>query len=212
MTGARTLIAGALGVILIGASAGPVHPSLVWNLSVSVPIGLYVIDAGAPRLGDYVLIQLPAVVAELASERGYLPTGVALLKKVSAAQNDRVCRIGQQIIINGIAIARAAARDLSDRPMPVWTGCRNLKAGDVFLLGGGPYSFDSRYFGPVSSGDVVGRATPLATWLFRATAFGDGCRQRQFELHGSGEAAHLSEQDKESPPATSILKASQRDS
>ena len=171
MTGARTFIAGALGVILIGASAGRVHPSLVWNLSASVPIGLYVIDAGAPRLGDYVLIQLPAVVAELASERGYLPTGVALLKKVSAAQNDRVCRIGQQIIINGIAIARAATADLTDRPMPVWTGCRHLKAGDVFLLGGGPDSFDSRYFGPVSSGDVAGRATPFATWLFRHHGF-----------------------------------------
>ena len=167
MTGARTLIAGALGVILIGASAGPVHPSLVWNLSASVPIGLYVIDAGAPRLGDYALTRLPLVMAELASERGYLPNGVALLKKVSAAQSDRACRIGQQIIINGMAMARATATDLSDRPMPVWTGCRHLKAGDVFLLGGGPDSFDSRYFGPVSSGDVIGRATPLAMWLFR---------------------------------------------
>ncbi len=166
MTGARTLIFGSLGVVLIGASAGPVQPALVWNLSASVPIGLYVIDAGAPKLDDYVLIRLPPPVAEFASKRGYLPSGIALLKKVSAAQTDRVCRIGQQILINGIARARAAATDLSGRPMPVWTGCRHLKAGDVFLLGGGPDSFDSRYFGPVSSGDVVGRATTLVTWLF----------------------------------------------
>ena len=171
MTGARTLIAGTLGVVLIGASAGPVHPSLVWNLSASVPIGLYVIDARLPRLGDYVLVRLPPPVAELAGERGYLPTGVSLLKKVSAAQNDRVCRIGQQIFMNGIAIARAAATDLRGRPMPVWTGCQQLEAGDVFLLGGGPDSFDSRYFGPVPSGDVTGRATPLATWLFQRHGF-----------------------------------------
>ncbi len=167
MTGFRTLIVGTLGVVLIGASAGPVHTSLVWNLSASVPIGLYVIDAGAPKLDDYVLIRLPVVVAELASGRGYLPTGIALLKKVSATQNDRVCRIGKQILINGIDRARAAATDLSGRPMPIWTGCRRLEAGDVFLLGGGPDSFDSRYFGPVAAGDVVGRATPLHTWLFR---------------------------------------------
>jgi len=166
MTGARTPIACMLGVVLIGASAGPVQPALVWNLSASVPIGFYVIDAGALKLDDYVLIRLPPPVAELASKRGYLPSGIALLKKVSAAQNDRVCRIGEQILINGIARARAAATDLSGRPMPVWSGCRRLNAGDVFLLGGGPDSFDSRYFGPASSGDVVGRATPLAAWLF----------------------------------------------
>ena len=166
MTGSRTLIFGSLGVVLIGASAGPVQPALVWNLSASVPIGLYVIDGRAPKLDDYVLIRLPPPVAELASKRGYLPSGIVLLKKVSAAQNDRVCRIEEQILINGIAKARAAATDLSGRPMPVWSGCRHLKVGDVFLLGGGPDSFDSRYFGPVSSGDVVGRATPLVTWRF----------------------------------------------
>ena len=157
---------GTLGVVLIGASAGPVQPSLVWNLSASVPIGPYVIDAGVPKLDDYVLIRLPVNVAELASERGYLPAGVALLKQVSAAQDDRVCRIGQQILINRIAVARAPATDLSGRPMPVWSGCHRLNPGDLFLLGGGPDSFDSRYFGPVPSGAVVGRATPLATWLF----------------------------------------------
>ncbi len=167
MTRFRTLIAGTLGVVLIGASTALGQTSLVWNLSASVPIGLYVIHAGAPRLDDYVLIRLPVVVAELASERGYLPAGIALLKKVSAAQNDRVCRIGQQVVINGIARARAAATDLSGRPMPVWSGCHRLNAGDVFLLGGGPDSFDSRYFGPVSSRDVVGRATPLRAWIMR---------------------------------------------
>ena len=58
MTGARTLIVGTFGVVLIGASADPVQPSLVWNLSASVPVGLYVIDAGVPKLDDYVLIRL----------------------------------------------------------------------------------------------------------------------------------------------------------
>ena len=166
MTGARTLVIGALGLILIGISACPEQPTLVWNLSASVPIGLYAIDAGAPSRDHYVLVRLPAAAAQLANRRGYLPAGVGLLKRVSAAQGDRVCRIGLHIVINGVAVARAAAKDLSGRPMPVWRGCRHLQAGDLFLLGGGPDSFDSRYFGPVSSGDVVGPATPLVTWLF----------------------------------------------
>ncbi len=167
MTSLRTLIISALGVALIGASTGSVRPCLVWNLSASVPIGPYAINAGVPMLDDYVLIRLPLSVAELASERGYLPVGIALLKQVSAAQDDRVCRVGPQILINGIARARAAATDLLGRPMPVWIGCRHLQAGELFLLGGGPDSFDSRYFGPAPSGAVIGRATPLATWLFQ---------------------------------------------
>ena len=167
MTSLRTLIIGALGVVMLGASTGSVRPSLVWNLSASVPIGPYVIDAGMPMLDDYVLIRLPVSVAELASERGYLPAGIALLKQVSAAQDDRVCRVGLQILINGIARARAATTDLLGRPMPVWIGCRHLQAGELFLLGGGPDSFDSRYFGPVPSDAVIGRATPLAAWLLR---------------------------------------------
>ena len=171
MTGLRALIIGALGVVLIGASTGSVRPCLVWNLSASVPIGPYAIDAGVPKLDDYVLIRLPVSVAELASERSYLPAGIALLKQVSAAQDDRVCRVGPQILINGIARARAAATDLLGRPMPVWIGCRHLQAGELFLLGGGPDSFDSRYFGPVPSGAVIGRATPLATWLLRRHGF-----------------------------------------
>ena len=151
MTSSRTLIVGTLGVVLIGASTGSVRPRLIWNLTTSVPIGPYVIDTGVPKLDDYVLIRLPAVAAELANKRGYLPAGIALLKQVSAAQDDRVCRIGQQIVINGFARARASLTDLLGRPMPVWSGCHRLNAGDVFLLGGGPDSFDSRYFGPVST-------------------------------------------------------------
>ena len=158
---------GTLGLVLIGTSIGPARPLLVWNLSASVPIGLYAIGAGAPQRDHYVLVRLPAAAAELAAWRGYLPAGVALLKRVSAAEGDRVCRIGQHIVINGLAVARAAATDWSGRPMPVWRGCRRLRAGDLFLLGGGPDSFDSRYFGAVSSRDVIGVATPLASWLFQ---------------------------------------------
>ena len=156
---------------------GDRQPTIVWNLSASVPIGLYVIDPGVPKLDDYVLIRLPPLAAALASNRGYLPAGISLLKKVSANQGAVACRLGQRILLNGIAVARASRVDLLRRPMPIWTGCRRLKAGELFLLGGGPDSFDSRYFGPVSATDVVGRATPIHTWLFQRQALGNACRQ-----------------------------------
>ena len=171
MTSLKSLIAALLGVTLVGASNGNGQPRMVWNLSASVPIGLYVIDHATPRRDDYVLIQLPPIAAALANHRGYLPAGISLLKKVSGVHEDRVCRHGQQVFINDHAVARASWSDMLRRPMPIWTGCRRLKAGELFLLGGGPDSFDSRYFGPVSATDVVGRATPIHTWLFQRPSF-----------------------------------------
>ncbi|HEX9931474.1 MAG TPA: S26 family signal peptidase [Allosphingosinicella sp.] len=46
--------------------------------------------------------------------------------------------------------------------MPWWTGCQRLLAGEYLLLmGGNPASFDGRYFGPVSSRQIVGKAVLL---------------------------------------------------
>jgi type IV secretory pathway protease TraF len=43
-------------------------------------------------------------------------------------------------------------------PLPHWTGCISLLAGQVFVLSPEPDSFDGRYFGPIDSGHVVGAA------------------------------------------------------
>jgi hypothetical protein len=51
------------------------------------------------------------------------------------------------------------------RALPHWSACRRLKAQEVFLLSSySPFSFDSRYFGPVERASVMGRAVPLWTW------------------------------------------------
>jgi type IV secretory pathway protease TraF len=43
--------------------------------------------------------------------------------------------------------------------MPWWEGCRRLGRGEIFLLSRrGPASFDSRYFGIIGAGLVVGEA------------------------------------------------------
>ena len=47
--------------------------------------------------------------------------------------------------------------------MPRWSGCRELRAGEYFLLMDSPLSFDGRYFGTTRRGDILGRAEPLWT-------------------------------------------------
>lgn len=138
---------------------------VVWNASPSLPIGLYVVQRRPPDLGKVALVRLPTAIAKLASRRGYLPRSTPLLKTVAAAEGDRVCRIGTYILVRRRIVARALFNDWMARRLPAWQGCRTLGAGELFLLTAHPVGFDSRYFGPIDSGQVIGTATPV--WIAR---------------------------------------------
>ena len=69
------------------------------------------------------------------------------------------------ISVDGIEIGAARERDSHGRTLPVWQGCRVIADGEVFLMNWSePASLDSRYFGPIPSSAIVGRAEPL--WTF----------------------------------------------
>lgn len=73
----------------------------------------------------------------------------------------------------GTACARAGALQVEDwtiprrshdrrgAPIPRWSGCRRLAPDELIVLGESQDSFDSRYFGPVRAGQVVGVYEPL---------------------------------------------------
>jgi conjugative transfer signal peptidase TraF len=141
---ALSLAAGALVAgCLIELLATP-RPLLVWNVTHSAPIGLY------RRV--------------FAAARGYLLRSVPMVKRVAASSGDHVCRAGQAVSINGRTVARALWQDSLGRALPVWTGCIDLKPGQIFLITSPPTSFDSRYFGPVPVANVIERIAPL--WTF----------------------------------------------
>ena len=142
---------------------------VVYNPSDSVPRGWYRIGAAERlRAGAIVLTQLPADVAALAAQRGYLPAGVALLKSVGAAASQHVCVLGTAVSVDGVHIADARSTDGQGRPLQAWRHCRALSDGELFLLSStNPASFDSRYFGPIAVIAVIGEARPLWTWSSR---------------------------------------------
>ena len=133
-------------------------PLLVWNASPSVPRGLYAVERTPPKVGDLVLIRLPARLAAFAARRGYLPRGVVLIKPVVALTGDTVCRRGVRISVRGKLAAKAHSADAAGRPLPSWHGCRTLQLGELFLLSDHADGFDSRYFGVLSVRSVVGHA------------------------------------------------------
>ena len=161
---ALPLAAALAGVALVGLSAiAHPRPYLVWNASASAPIGLYRVVSGAPERGDFALVRIPKSIESLAAMRGYLPAGVPLIKRVAAVAGDDVRAFDGVVIVNGGIVARRRKADRAGRSLPRWNECRALAGGEFFLLGDAPDSFDSRYFGPVTSARVIGRVVPL--WI-----------------------------------------------
>jgi conjugative transfer signal peptidase TraF len=161
--GRRVMITG-IGITLLGLTmAFPPAPRLVWNASASAPIGLYVVNPGAPiDPGDMVIARVPDPWRMMAAQRRYIPSNVPLVKRVAAAAGDEVCALGQEIFVNGKWVAERRVADAKGRPMKSWSGCVQLRGRQLFLLmSDGPASFDGRYFGVTEGGLVVGKARLL---------------------------------------------------
>jgi conjugative transfer signal peptidase TraF len=159
-----------LGLVSAASSAGSpwIHPPvrLVYNASPSVALGWYLL-VPVRRFADGTLViaRLPSAAARLAAQRDYLPTTVPVVKRVAARHGELVCERSRILSIDGRPVARALVVDSAGRPLPAWSGCHTLGRGEYLLLGDRrPDSYDSRYFGPVMAGAILGRAIPLWTW------------------------------------------------
>jgi conjugative transfer signal peptidase TraF len=154
-------------VIVVTALFHPA-PKLIWNASASVPIGLYAVHpAGTLRTGELLVVTPPEKLATFLDARHYLPKGIPLLKHVAALPGQTVCRTGDMISIDGINVDAALDRDHLGRSLPVWQGCRVIAAGEVFLMNRQSVaSLDGRYFGPLPTTTIVGRADPI--WIEEA--------------------------------------------
>ena len=140
-------------------------PRLVWNATASAPTGLYwAIPANDLKLGDLMIIKPPPGEASFMDERGYLPFGALLLKRIAALSGAEICRRGARVFVDGIEIVKAKKSDGQGRSLPQWHGCQRLSAEQVFLVNADvPDSLDGRYFGPFPKSSIVGSAIPI--WI-----------------------------------------------
>jgi conjugative transfer signal peptidase TraF len=158
------------GAVTVTGITALFHPAprLIWNASASVPIGLYAVHpAGTLRTGELLVVTPPEKLATFLDERRYLPKGIPLLKHIAALPGQTVCRMGDTISIDRITVGAALDRDHLGRSLPVWQGCRVIAAGEVFLMNRQSVaSLDGRYFGPLPTTTIVGRADPI--WIKEA--------------------------------------------
>ena len=116
---------------------------LRFNLTPSLPKGIYRLAPGTPAKGDLVSFCLEGEFADLARERGYLepgscPSGLRpLLKRLAGLPGD---------FIDPSAFPIRSV-DSQGRPMPSALQSGVIPPGMALALADHPGSFDSRYFG-----------------------------------------------------------------
>jgi conjugative transfer signal peptidase TraF len=152
-------------VALVMSTMGEATPAYIWNVSKSVPIGLYQLQpAGRLAVTELVAVRTPEPLATFLDLNGYLPIGVPMLKRVLALPGQTVCRNGPTISVDAIEMGEALSRDSRGRPLPVWQGCRVVGADELFLMNWqSEESLDGRYFGLVPRSSVIGKALPVWT-------------------------------------------------
>lgn len=166
MTRFAIIVATILTSLPLGASAVIETPKMViWNASASAPIGLYLVTpTDGLSVTDLVAVMPPPLIAEFLSDRGYLPVGTPMMKRVLALPGATVCRRGLEITVFDIVVGQAHEHDKAGRIMPVWKGCISIPDDEVFLMNFDVSdSVDGRYFGPTSRTSIIGRAVPLWT-------------------------------------------------
>ncbi len=143
------------------------------NLTGSLPVGLYLVSRAAPVRQAIVLTCLPREVAAFARERGYVSSGGAcpggvlpVGKPILALAGDTVTVTPTGLLVNGTPVpnSRPLASDRKGRPLPrLAVGRYGVAPGQLWVVSSfSPFSFDSRYFGAVETGQV--RANVRRLW------------------------------------------------
>lgn len=158
------ILAGAVGALTGLGLIADQTPTLAFvNESPSLPRGVYLRRPGAAiALGAVVVAPQPSLARPYLGGLG-VPSRTRLIKRVAGAHGDLVCHQDGRISTPLRTVA-LLGRDRRGVALTAWEECRRLGAGEIFLLGDTPSSFDSRYFGPVRLEDVEGVFKESLTW------------------------------------------------
>jgi type IV secretory pathway protease TraF len=143
----------------------------------SIPEGVYWLDLRVNSFhdGDYVSFPFKPAQEWLRARYGVASVFTKQVKGEAGdtvysddQQNLKVChpaKQGEQPACEAIGTAQKV--DSLGRELTAWVPANHqytLREGELWVFGPNPRSLDSRYYGPIRSVAVEGKATPLYTW------------------------------------------------
>ena len=145
---------GLLASAAFAAAHATPAPLVLVNLTHSLPLGAWRLSSRSPGLGDVVALRPPEKARGYLDGLGY-PSTALLLKRVSQIGEGTACARPGALQVEDWTIPRRS-HDRRGAPIPTWSECRRLASDELIVLGQSADSFDSRYFGPIRAGQVVG--------------------------------------------------------
>lgn len=154
------ILFGSAALVALCVSLARVPDIVLYNDTASMPVGFYLRSNDETALGSIVTVRVHQLAHDYALARGAGPD-FRLLKRIAATGGNVVCGDGDQITIDGEVRASRRTLDSNGGPLPTWSGCRELSEGQYLVLGDSADSFDSRYFGIVSTANIEGVWRPI---------------------------------------------------
>ncbi|SOD74458.1 signal peptidase I [Jatrophihabitans sp. GAS493] len=115
--------------------------------------------------GDIVVFSRPPALDKTITEK-------SVVKRVVAVAGDKVRWAGPVLWINDKVQHETYVNPACAALAPDWSGATVLGANQVFVMGDNRCnSDDSRIFGPISTGTIIGRVTAIVWPISRATSF-----------------------------------------
>ncbi len=147
----------------------------LFNVSGSIPTGLYWITKRPVQTGEYVLFCPPQkAIFDEALTRGYIRSGFCpggfgyLMKRVLGVHGDTVSITPQGVLVNNRLIKHSVPfqKDEQERPLPrlVLNQYRLKKSELLLMTEQSALSFDARYFGLIQRSQVKAVIKPVLTW------------------------------------------------
>ena len=145
------------------------------NTTASYPVGVYW-EVNAPLEKGAMVIFCPPKTAEFDEAKargdigaGFCPGGYGLMiKKIMGVPADHVAVSADGLYVNGRVVPNSKPfnADRAGRPMPHFPAKGYTLSDDQVLLMSDHslFSFDARYFGPVSESQIRSVIRPVLTW------------------------------------------------
>ena len=129
----------------------------------SMPRGFYLV-VPVKKIMRYDIVEFmpPLTVLDFLKKRNWVPSSGLLVKYVFAIPGDDVCIRSGAVWINNKKIGKVYRFYAGEKKLPQTKICGRLKSDQYLLLSNRKQrSFDGRYFGAISSHNILGRAIPL---------------------------------------------------